>query len=184
MKSLRSGRKPPPARRWRAGLRLAGLTLALCAGCAGYRLGPSNGQVAGSHSIQVRPFENQTLQPRLGDALTAALRKSLQQDGTYRLATHDDGDIVVAGRITHYDRTDLTFNPNDILTVLDYRVVVTTHVTARERSTGRTILDRDVTGYTLVRPGPDLTSAERQAMPLLAYDLAQKVAGLLVDGNW
>lgn len=163
---------------------MVGLAVAVLSGCAGYRLGPSNGQTAGSRSIQVRPFANQTLEPRLGDALTAALRKNLQRDGTYRLATHDDGDVIVTGNITHYDRTDLTYNPNDILTVLDYRVTATAHVTARERSTGRTILDRDVTGYTLVRPGPDLTSAERQAMPLLADDVAEKVAGLLVDGVW
>ncbi len=140
--------------------------------------------MAGSRSVQVRPFANQTLQPQLGDALTAALRKSMQQDGTYRLATHDDGDVIVTGSITHYDRADITYNPNDILTVLDYRVTATVHVIVRERSSGRTILDRDVNGYTLVRPGPDLTSAERQAMPQQADDIAQKVTGLLVDGMW
>ncbi len=160
------------------------MAVALLSGCAGYHLGPSNGQVAGSRSVQVRPFANQTLQPQLGDALTAALRKSMQQDGTYRLATHDDGDVIVTGSITHYDRADITYNPNDILTVLDYRVTATVHVIVRERSTGRTILERDVNGYTLVRPGADLTSAERQAMPLLADDIAQKVTGLLVDGMW
>lgn len=160
------------------------MAVAVLSGCAGYHLGPSNGQVAGSRSVQVRPFGNQTLQPQLGDALTAALRKSMQQDGTYRLATHDDGDVIVTGSITHYDRADITYNPNDILTVLDYRVTATVHVIVRERSTGRTILERDVNGYTLVRPGADLTSAERQAMPLLADDIAQKVTGLLVDGMW
>ncbi len=160
------------------------MAAALLSGCAGYHLGPSNGQVAGSRSVQVRPFANQTLQPQLGDALTAALRKRMQQDGTYRLATHDDGDVIVTGSITHYDRADITYNPNDILTVLDYRVTATVHVIVRERSTGRTILERDVNGYTLVRPGADLTSAERQAMPLLADDIAQKVTGLLVDGMW
>ncbi len=160
------------------------MAVAILSGCAGYHLGPSNGQVAGSRSVQVRPFANQTLQPQLGDALTAALRKSMQQDGTYRLATHDDGDVIVTGSITHYDRADITYNPNDILTVLDYRVTATVHVIVRERSTGRTILERDVNGYTLVRPGADLTSAERQAMPLLADDIAQKVTGLLVDGMW
>jgi hypothetical protein len=34
------------------------------------------------------PFNNQTLQPRLGDAVTQALRERLQTDGTYHLATH------------------------------------------------------------------------------------------------
>jgi len=31
---------------------------------------------------------------------------------------------------------------------------------------------------------PDLNSAERQAAPLIADDLARIVTALLVDGNW
>ena len=40
-------------------------------GCAGYRLGPTGGFAAGEKSIQVMPFSNQTLEPRLTDAVTA-----------------------------------------------------------------------------------------------------------------
>lgn len=153
-------------------------------GCAGYRLGPSNGQMAGAKSIQVNPFSNRTLEPHLEGALAAALRKTLQQDGTYRLATHDDGDIAVTGEITRYDRSALSYQPNDVLTVLDFRVTMTAHVTARERGSGKTVLDRDVTGSTLVRVGSDLTSAERQALPLLAEDIARNITALLADGAW
>ena len=39
-------------------------------------------------------------------------------------------------------------------------------------------------GMTLVRVGPDLQSTERQALPLLATDLANNVTALLVDGSW
>ena len=38
-------------------------------------------------------------------------------------------------------------------------------VTATERDTGRVLLDREVGGRTTIRIGPDLTSAERQAVP-------------------
>jgi hypothetical protein len=41
-----------------------------------------------------------------------------------------------------------------------------------------------VTGYTLLRVGSDLTSAERQALPLLAADFARQVTALLADGSW
>ena len=68
-------------------------------GCAGYKLGPSNGAVAGGKSVQVMPFSNQTMEPRLGEAATAQLRKELQRDGTYQLASHDDGDVIVSGVI-------------------------------------------------------------------------------------
>jgi len=89
---------------------------AFLAGCAGYQLGPSNGNAAGGKTIQVNPFVNKTLEPRLGDAVTAALRKRVQSDGTYRLSTHGGADFVISGEITHYDRHELSFLPNDVLT--------------------------------------------------------------------
>lgn len=174
-----------PASNLRLGFVLwAGCTALILAGCVGYRLGPTGGQTAGAKSIQAGPFVNQTLEPRLGDAVTSALRKSLQRDGTYRLATHGDADLIVTGEITRYHRSELSYQATDILTVRDYRVTLVAHVTARERSTGAVVLDRVVTGYTPVRSGSDLASAERQALPLLAEDLAKNVTALLVDGTW
>jgi hypothetical protein len=35
-----------------------------------------------------------------------------------------------------------------------------------------------------VRVGNDLTSAERQALPLAADDLARSITALLADGTW
>jgi hypothetical protein len=153
-------------------------------GCAGYRLGPANGLAAGAKSVQVNPFNNQTLEPRLGDAVTAQLRKQLQRDGTYRLATRDDGDIVVSGTITRYIRQEVSFSSSDVLTVRDYRLEMVAQVTARERSTGKVILDKPVAGSTLIRVTTDLTSTERQSLPLLAADLARNVTELLAEGSW
>ncbi len=158
--------------------------LALClTGCAGYRLGPSNGVLAGDKTVEVKPFTNQTLEPRLGDAVTAAVRRNLQHDGTYRLATHASADIVISGVITHYARHELSLLPNDVLTAQDYRVNATANVTARD-ATGKVMFDQEVTGYTLVRVGADLAGSERQALPLLADELAKNVTARLVDGSW
>jgi hypothetical protein len=156
----------------------------LLAGCAGYSLGPTNGETAGDKTIQISPFGNSTMEPHLGDALTDALRTQLQHDGTYRLATSEAGDIVVTGTVTGYDRREQDFSPADADVALDYRVGLTAQVTARERSTGKVVLDQPVSGYTLIRVGPDLTSVERQALPLLAEDLAKNITSLLVDGKW
>jgi len=164
---------------------LAAFALALLlAGCAGYHLGPANTAVAGEKSIEVLPFNNQTLQPRLGSALTQALREQLQTDGTYHLATRDPGDIVVTGVITRYSREGLSFLSADVSTPQDYRVDVTAHITARERGTGKVLLDKDVNGDTLVHVGTDLADAERQALSLLAQDLAQSITELLTEGAW
>lgn len=155
----------------------------LC-GCAGYRVGPTNGVAAGSRSIQVNLFENKTLEPRLTEAVGTSLRRTLQQDGTYKLNSQGDGDIVVSGTLTSFDRIGLSFQPRDILSVRDFEIRVQAHVTAVDRANGKTLLDRPVNGRVILRPGPDFASSERQAVPLLADDLARNIAMLLVDGSW
>lgn len=157
--------------------------LVLCS-CAGYRLGPTGGQQAGEKTIQVVPFSNQTLEPRLADWLTENLRRQLQQDGTFRLATHEAGDIIVSGTITKFERVEQSLAHNDVATVQDYRLNMTARVTARDRVTEKIILDQPVTGHALIRVGNDLVSAERQSLPILASDLAKNITALLVDGSW
>jgi hypothetical protein len=159
------------------------LVLAIC-GCAGYRVGPVNGIAAGEKSVQFTPFENRTLEPRLGDAVTAQLRKELQRDGTYQLATRENGDIVVSGSLTRYVRRELSFVQRDIVTVRDYGITLTAQVTARERSSGKILFDQPVTGTTIIRVGTDLVSTERQALPLLTADLAKHVVSMLSEGAW
>ena len=153
-------------------------------GCAGYKLGPVNGLTAREKSVQINPFANHTLEPRLGDAVTVQLRKQLQRDGTFQLASHNDGDIVVSGAVTRYFRYEVSFSSGDVLTVRDYRLELRAQVTARDRSTGKVLLDQPVTGYTLIRVTTDLVSTERQALPLLAADLAKNVTALLAEGAW
>jgi hypothetical protein len=168
----------PAVRLW-----LCAIAVLLLASCAGYKLGPTNGLVAGEKKIQITPFLNHTYQARLGDAVTTAVRDEIQRDGTYRLATRGNADIIVTGELTHYNRHELNFEPHDVLTVQDYRVSVIARITAHDLGSGITT-NWTNTAYTLVRVGTDLTSAERQAMPVLAEDLAKRVTGSLVDGSW
>ncbi|MEO5802712.1 MAG: LptE family protein [Verrucomicrobiota bacterium] len=160
------------------------LPLLLLAGCAGYQLGPTNGMLAGEKSVQINPFANETLEPRLSEPVTMEVRKRLQQDGTYKLATHNDGDVILNGVITRYDRSGISFQPRDVLTVRDYNLTVTARIVAIDRQTGKTNLSQLVKGRTTVRVGNDLASAERQAIPLVAADLARNAVSALADGTW
>ena len=169
--------------RWFSLLTVPPLLVALC-GCAGYRLGPTNSLEARAQSVFVEPFVNETLQPRLDDDFTRAVRIGLQRDGTYRLGHRGDCDVIVSGVITSYSRQGLSYDPTDLVRVRDYNLVAVAHITAYKRSTGERLLDQDVTGYTQVPSGADLDSAERQATPLLAANLARRVVDLLVDGTW
>lgn len=165
------------------GASLAVLLLGSISGCA-YRLGPTGGQTAGARSVQVNLFRNDTLEPRLIEAMATALRRSLQQDGTFTLETHGDGDIVVDGVIKEYRRAALSFDPADIRVPRDLNLILVAHITARDRIRNEVLLDRDIPAQVLVRAGADLTSAEREMIPVLADDLARRITNLLADGTW
>ena len=153
-------------------------------GCAGYTVGTTAAFPAGQHSIQIGLIQNQTLEPRLIEAVNNALRKRFQQDGTYKLDTRGESDVVLTGVITRFERSVVSFQPADILTVRDYALSLTAKLTVKERGTGKVLFNREVIGRTTVRAGTDLASAERQAVPLLATDLARNATSLIVDGTW
>jgi hypothetical protein len=139
---------------------------------------------AGDRSLQVNPVANSTPEPRLGPAVSQALRKQIQRDGTFHLNTHGDGDIAVSTEIVRYHRRGIAFNPRDTITAVDYEITMDAKVTATERRSGREILNKEVKARITIRIGQDQTDAERQALPLLADNLAQNIVSLLADGEW
>jgi hypothetical protein len=153
-------------------------------GCAGYKVGPTNGVPAGSRTVKFAPFVNKTLEPRVTEYLGNSLRKQLQQDGTYRLETSGSPDIMVTGEVTRLLRSILSYDPNDVLTPNEYQLTLEAHIRAININTGKTIVDNKVTGTTFIRVGNDEFSSERQAIPLLTDTLAHNAISMLVDGPW
>jgi hypothetical protein len=160
-------------------------SLAVClAGCMGYKLGPTNGMPAGSRTVEVKSFINKTREPRITEYVASSMRKLLQEDGSFRLETSGRGDILVTGEIIRFDRSGLSYQTNDVLTPQEYTLTMMAHVMAVNVNTGKTNFDRNVFGRTYIRIGNDQNSAERQAIPLLADDLARNAVSLLVDGDF
>ncbi len=168
----------------RAATVISGFLAALLLGCAGYHVGPVDGTPAGARAVTVNLFQNETYEPRLSEAIAFALRRRVQQDGTYRLDTQHDGNIIVNGVIKNYTRTPVSFQPRDILTTLDYDLTITADVTATERSTGKVILQKTMIGKTTIRATANRDIAERQANPTAADDLARNITSALTEGAW
>lgn len=158
---------------------------ALLVGCAGYQLGPTAGIEARSRSVEIAPFTNQTMEPRLPESLVVNLRTAVQKDGTYQLATRaGEGDVIVRGTLLHYDRQGVTFSAQDAQTVRDFQITLVAHVVAIDRITGRKLIDREVQGRAVVPVVGDQPSSERQTLPLLTEDLGRNILILLTDGEW
>jgi hypothetical protein len=160
------------------------LLFGLTAGCAGYRLGPTGGFKAGERSLRVNPVVNSTMEPRLGAAMSQALRKEIQRDGTFRLDTRNEADLVLNTDIVRYHRQGVAYVPGDTIAPSDYSVTLDAQVVVVDRRTGRTLLNKEFHGRALIRIGSDLVSQEREALPLLADDLARHVINALADGEW
>lgn len=164
-------------------VQVSAVGLLFLVGCA-YQVGPTNGLQAGTQSIEIHPFANDTQEPRIIDPVTTALRRSIQRDGTFTLSTRAGADVLLTGRIVRYTRQELSVQPTDVVTVRDYRLEMTAQVSARVLSTGRVLLDREVSGHTTIRVGSDLVTSERQAIPLAAENLAFNITSLLADGDF
>jgi len=159
------------------------LAVAAC-GCAGYKLGPTNGMVSGARTVKFVPFVNHTQEPRVTEYLSTSLRKQLQQDGTFRLETHGTPDILVRGEITRFIRSGLSYQTNDVLTPSEYTLQLEARLVAVDVGTGKTIINRTVLGTTYIRIGNDEYSDEREAIPILTDTVARNAISLLVDGQW
>ena len=154
------------------------------AGCASYQLGHRGTSMAGMASIQIKPVQNNTQEPGMGEALSFALRQQIQRDGTFALETQNRGNILLEATITSVTRNKLTLDPQDVLTVRDFEILVTAHFKATRQSGGEILMQKEITGKTSSRAASDLTEAERRVLPLVMQDMAQQAIDQLSTPDW
>jgi len=151
-------------------------------GCAGYHIGPVTKREF--KSIAVPVFRNTTLSPQIEAQISNAVIQRLQQDGSLRIESEPRADVVLNGSITKYNRQALRSLRTDTGVPREYEITITVRVEATDRRTGETVLkSTEVEGKSDVFIGEDQQSAEEQVLPLIADDIAKRVAGLLVE-NW
>jgi lipopolysaccharide assembly LptE-like protein len=151
-------------------------------GCAGYHIGPVSKR--NFSSIAVPMFRNTTLRPQIEAQISNAVIQRLQQDGSLRVETESRADVVLKGSITKYNREALRSLRSNTGIPREYEITITVRVEATDRRTGETVLKPTlVEGKSDVFIGEDQQSAEEQALPLVADDIAKRVTGLLVE-NW
>jgi hypothetical protein len=159
------------------------LALALAtalAGCAGYQLGPTLG--ASYRSVAVVMFQNKTYQPQIEQPITSAIIRQFQSDGALRIESSANADIILTGEVTRYWRQELRSQSNDNNTPREYEINISARIEAHDRVTGKLVVGpKVVTGKAATFIGSDLQSAEEQALPLVAQDLAKKVVTLLAE---
>ena len=155
----------------------------LLTSCLGYHVGPVKPSVLRDiHAVAVPTFENKTLLPRIEVLITDSVIKQLQQDGTYRIANENNADAILKAEITDISRTPARSVRGNVLATTEFNLIM--HVKYKLETPSGTVLmpSAEVAGTTSFFVGTDVTTDERQALPLAAEELATHLVTQLSEG--
>jgi hypothetical protein len=161
----------------------AALLALLLGGCAGYHIGPIQPYYLRTvHSIAIPTFKNDTLLPRISVLITDSVIKQFQQDGTYRIARKDDADAVLVAEIDRVDRGPLRSVRGNVLATVEFNLVIKVHYSLLDRN-GKALTSPQIAyGTTSFFVGDDITTDERQAIPIAAEEMAVHLVSQLSEG--
>ena len=158
------------------------LLVFLLGGCAGYQLGPATpGYLRQVHSIAVPTFTNATLVPRIEVLVTSTVIKQFQQDGTFKIVNADVADATLKGEIVGVNRSPARSVRGNVLSTTEFNLNVTVKYTLTGRD-GNVLTPGAVSGSTSFFVGSDVSTDERQALPLAAEELARHLVSQLSEG--
>ena len=161
----------------------ATLACLVLSGCLGYHIGPAKpNYLRDVHSIAIPTFENKTLMPRVEVLVTDTVIKQFQQDGTYRIVSGDRADATLKGEISRISRSPARSVVGNVLATSEFNLAI--HVRWRLVGPDGKNLGPpgDVVGTTSFFVGTDVTTDERQALPLATEELANRLVTQLSEG--
>lgn len=155
----------------------------LLEGCAGYQLGPATpSYLRQVHAIAVPTFANSTLVPRIEVLVTGTVIKQFQQDGTFRVANADAADATLKGEIVGVSRSPARSVRGNVLSTTEFNLTVTVKYTLLGRDGKPLGSGGAVSGSTSFFVGSDVSTDERQALPLATEELARHLVSQLSEG--
>jgi hypothetical protein len=154
----------------------------LFGGCAGYQLGPATpAHLRQIHSIAVPTFANTTLVPRVEVLVTNTVIKQFQQDGTFRIVDADQADAILKAEINSVGRTPARSVRGNVLSTTEFNLGLSVKYTLVGRD-GQPLTAGGASGGTSFFVGSDVSTDERQALPLAAEQLARHLVSQLSEG--
>ena len=164
----------------------ASLATILClaiSGCLGYHVGPVKPYyLRDVHTIAVPTFKNRTLVPRVEVLVTDTEIKQFQQDGTFQITSEDKADATFSGEITHINRLPARSVRGNVLATTEFNLALSVKFSLTTRDGKPLAGPAEVTGSTSFFVTSDVTTDERQALPLATEDLATRLVTQLSEG--
>jgi hypothetical protein len=162
---------------------VAALACLSLTGCLGYHVGPAKPYyLRDVRTIAIPTFENKTLIPRVEVLVTGTVIKQFQQDGTFRIGNGDSADATLKGEIIRISRSPARSVRGNVLATSEFNL----DVRVKYRLVGQDgkLLGPvgEVGGTTSFFVGTDVTTDERQALPLATEELANHLVTQLSEG--
>lgn len=152
-------------------------------GCLGYHVGPVKPYyLRDVHTIAVPTFKNRTLVPRIDVLVTDTVIKQLQQDGTYQITNGDKADATLTGEISRITRAPARSVRGNVLATTEFTLWLVVKYSLTGRDGKQLVTPTDATGTTSFFVSSDVTSDERQALPLATEDLAGRLVTQISEG--
>lgn len=159
---------------------IACLTLS---GCLGYHVGPVKPYyLRDVHAIAVPTFKNRTLIPRIEVLVTDTVIKQIQQDGTYQIASDGNGDATLVAEIFRVTRTPARSVRGNVLATTEFNLALSVKYSLIGPDGTPLVSQAEAIGTTSFFVSTDVTTDERQALPLATEDLATRLVTQLSEG--
>ena len=159
------------------------LLAALLSGCAGYRLGDVKpNYLKEIRTIAIPTFRNSTFLPRVEVLVTNTVIKQFQQDGTFQITSEDKADAVLRATVTGVVRAPARSVRGNVLATTEFNLGLGVSYTLVGKNGESLAGPLTVGGSTSFFVGSDVTTEERQALPLAAEDLAVRLVSQLSEG--
>jgi hypothetical protein len=161
-------------------------------GCLGYHIGPVKPYyLRDVHTIAVPTFKNRTLVPRVEVLVTDTVIKQLQQDGTFQIARGNEADATLTGEVSRITRLPARSVRGNVLATTEFALVLSVRYSLTGRNGQPLAPPNEAVGTTsffvsnsnnTTNNNGDVTTDERQALPLATEDLATRLVTQLSEG--
>ena len=152
-------------------------------GCLGYHVGPVKPYyLRDVHSLAVPTFKNRTLVPRIEVLVTDTVIKQLQQDGTFQIESGDKADATLNGEVYRIARTPARSVRGNVLATTEFALTLSVRYSLTGKNGEQLAAASDAIGTTTFFVSSDVTTDERQALPLATEDLATRLVSQISEG--
>jgi len=166
------------------------LWLPLCvvlASCASYKMGntPKGGGLEDIRVLYVPTAVNETDETAVPGPVTNAILQEIDREGTFRHARKDESDAILEVTVKKIERSPIQQSVEQYLTTLQYQLTVTLEYRVYNLKDKKEVIAKSIiSGSTTFFVQGDQTESQRQALPLAAQNVAEKLVSSLSSRGW